>query len=112
MTKKVNVTIAPTAEWALKEIESYKSINTNPSEAANFVDELLLDSVDAITQDPTRYRYNSTLLDKGVRFREWIDAEKGYRVLYEEYNTNVDILLYSSTKQDYESLLYRYNIIR
>ncbi|MDO7832308.1 type II toxin-antitoxin system RelE/ParE family toxin [Providencia sp. CRE-138-0111] len=83
-------------------------------QAAAFVDELLLSSVKAISEDPKPYRPNQMLADNGLLIREWIDITNQYRCLYEfdKQTNNVVILLFISTAQDLEKTLYRHYILK
>lgn len=100
------------AQQCLEDIESFKSGTIGHQLAANFVDNLLIESVVNITQDPQRYRFNAYLLDRGLRLRERLDVEGEYRVLYDFDGANIEILLFVSMKQDFGKLLYRYNILK
>lgn len=115
LKKTVNIRVSETALWSLKDAESFKLSCTNNSEnAAVFIDQLFDSAIDAISQDPTRYRYNAMLADKGIAIRERIDVNSQFRCLYEfnEENNTVDILLFISTKQDIEGMLYRCLILK
>lgn len=96
----------------LEDIESYKSGTIGAQQSASFVDNLLMDSVANILEDPGRYRFNAHLSDRGLMLRERLDVESEYRVLYDFDGTNIEILLFASMKQDYGKLLYRYNILK
>ncbi len=110
--KEQTITLAETAVISLHDIEFFKSQFIGVEAAASFVDELLSRSISVISADPKRYRYNGILADKGVRVREWLDVENGYRCFYDELNTfEIIILLYASMKEDFESALYRHNVI-
>ncbi|WP_186379235.1 type II toxin-antitoxin system RelE/ParE family toxin [Yersinia massiliensis] len=106
------IIIAPAAEWTLKDIESFKSGMMGPVKAAAFVDNLLISSITAISEDPTRYRFNSILSDSGVQFRERLDPDSEYRVIYDYDGQTVEILVFISMKQDLERTLYRYLMFR
>lgn len=112
MSEQYQVVIAPLAEQCLKDIESYKSGTVGAQQAAAFVDNLLMDSVVKISQDPERYRYNAYLSERGLLLRERLDVEGEYRVLYDVLDNTIQILLFVSMKQDFGSLLYRYNILK
>jgi len=71
-----------------------------------------MDSVDNISQDPERYRYNAYLSERGLLLRERLDVEGEYRVLYDFVDNTIQILLFVSMKQDFGNLLYRYNILK
>ncbi|MGG6196530.1 hypothetical protein ACQV2B_20950 [Pantoea allii] len=58
MSQKYQVLISPLAEQCLKDIKSYKSGTVGAQQAATIVDNLLMESVAKIVQDPERYRYN------------------------------------------------------
>ncbi|SQA98647.1 Uncharacterised protein [Cedecea neteri] len=82
------------------------------TEAAKRIDDLLLRSVSAISLDPARYRFNGILADKGIRILEWLDTDNEYRCFYDDSDPcRVVILLYASMKEDFESALYRHNVI-
>jgi plasmid stabilization system protein ParE len=112
VSEQYQVVIAPLAEHCLREIESYKSGTVGAQQAAAFVDNLLMDSVEKILQDPERYRYNAYLSERGVMLRERLDTEGDYRVLYDLQGDTIQILLFVSMKQDFGNLLYRYNILK
>ncbi|MBQ0268220.1 MULTISPECIES: type II toxin-antitoxin system RelE/ParE family toxin [Providencia] len=114
MEQPYTVTLAETALWSLQDVESFKINFMSSVQAAAFVDELLLSSVRAISEDPKRYRPNQMLADNGLLIRERIDAISQYRCLYEfdMQTNNVVILLFISTAQDLEKTLYRYYILR
>jgi hypothetical protein len=61
-----------------------------------------------------RYRYNAMLADKGISIRERLDPDNQYRCLYDfdEQNGVIEILLFVSTKQDLEKMLYRYLVVK
>lgn len=110
--KEYAITLANTAVLSLQDIEFFKSQFVGEKAAAAFIDSLLLRSVAAISQDPTRYRINGTLADKGVRIREWLDVENEYSCFYDHNNHDeISILLYASMKEDFESALYRHSVI-
>ncbi len=111
MTRQFRVSIAPMAEWTLKDIESFKSDTHGAKLAAEFVDKLLQDSVAAILQDPIRYRYSHLLSQRGLNLRERLDPESEYRVLYDFDGKTVHILMFLSMKQDFTTTLYRYQIL-
>ncbi|WP_032250922.1 hypothetical protein, partial [Escherichia coli] len=79
-----------------------------------WADDLLASSVKAISQDPARYRYNAMLADKGISIRERLDPDNQYRCLYDfdEQNGVIEKLLFVSTKQDLEKMLYRYLVVK
>lgn len=52
MSKQYQVSIAPLAEQCLRDIESYKCGTVGAHQAASFVDNLLMESVAHIMQDP------------------------------------------------------------
>ena len=58
------------AENCLKEIESIAIDNYPSNEIAAFIDGLVERNYDAIAHQPNLYRFNSTLLDFGVKFQE------------------------------------------
>lgn len=115
MKKPLDILFSETAIWSLKDAESFKlNYTQNSQEAALFIDDLFNSTVTAISQDPTRYRYNAMLADKGILIRERIDIDSQFRCLYEfnQQNNTVNILLFISTKQDLKSTLYRYLILK
>lgn len=112
MSSQFTVLIAPIALQCLENIESYRSGFIGPQQAASFVDTLLTESVANIVEDPRRYRFNALLSDRGLMLRERLDVESEYRVLYDFDGTNIEILLFVSMKQNFETLLYRYNILK
>lgn len=112
MSQKYQVLISPLAEQCLKDIESYKSGTVGAQQAATMVDNLLMESVTKIVQDPERYRYNVYLSDRGLMLRERLDVDGEYRVLYDFDGSAVHILLVISMRQDFGKLLYRYNILK
>ncbi len=112
MSIQFSIVVAPVAQQCLADIESYKSGKIGAQQAATFVDNLLMESVTNITQDPERYRFNVYLSDRGLMLRERLDVESEYRVLYDFDGTNIEILLFVSMKQDFGRLLYRYNILK
>ncbi|MBP1039026.1 type II toxin-antitoxin system RelE/ParE family toxin [Serratia fonticola] len=111
-TDTFSITVAPVAYQCLADIESYKSGTVGAQQAANVVDNLLMDSVAHIIQDPERYRFNVTLSDRGLMLRERLDVDSEYRVLYDFDGKTIEILLFVSMKQDFGTLLYRYNILK
>lgn len=70
MPQEIRFTVAPAAEWSLKDIESYKSGTIGAVAAGMFVENLLLSSLAAIADDPARYRFNAVLAGMGVRLHE------------------------------------------
>lgn len=112
MSEQYQLVIAPLAEQCLKDIESYKCGTVGAQQAAAFIDNPLMDSVDNISQDPERYRYNAYLSERGLLLRERLDVEGEYRVLYDFVDNTIQILLFVSMKQDFGNLLYRYNILK
>lgn len=114
MANSFNVTIAEAALWSLQDAESFKSNYTDSVQAASWADDSLASSVKAISQDPARYRYNAMLADKGISIRERLDPDNQYRCLYDfdEQNGVIEILLFVSTKQDLEKMLYRYLVVK
>lgn len=110
--KEHTITLTETAVISLQDIEFFKSQFIGVDAAATFIESLLLRSVAAISEDPTRYRINGILADKGVRIHEWLDVENEYRCFYDQNNrSEISILLYASMKEDFESALYRHNVI-
>jgi len=112
LSQKYQVLISPLAEQCLKDIESYKSGTVGAQQAATIVDNLLMESVAKIVQDPERYRYNVYLADRGLLLRERLDVDGEYRVLYDFDGSAIHILLVISMKQDFGKMLYRYNILK
>lgn len=112
MTRQFRISVAPLAEWTLKDIESFKSTTIGGSLAAEFVDRLLMDSVAAIMQDPERYRFSHLLSQRGLNLRERLDPDSDYRVLYDFDGKTVQILMFLSVKQDFVTTLYRYQIMK
>jgi len=112
MSPQFKVSIAPLAEWTLKDIESFKSTTIDAKLAAEFVDALLMDSVAAIMQDPERYRFSHLLSQRGLNLRERLDPNSDYRVLYDFDGKNVQILIFLGMKQDFVTTLYRYQIVK
>ena len=112
MSQKYRVLISPLAEQCLKDIESYKSGTVGAQQAATMVDNLLMESVTKIVQDPERYRYNVYLANRGLLLRERLDVDGEYRVLYDLDGSAIHILLVISMRQDFGKMLYRYNIMK
>ncbi|WP_347449317.1 type II toxin-antitoxin system RelE/ParE family toxin [Pantoea stewartii] len=112
MSQKYQVLISPLAEQCLKNIESYKSGTVGAQQAATIVDNLLMESVTKIVQDPEIYRYNAYLSDRGLMLRERLDVDGEYRVIYDFDGSAVHILLVISMRQDFGKMLYRYNILK
>ncbi|ADP09973.1 hypothetical protein EJP617_02920 [Erwinia sp. Ejp617] len=112
MSKQYSIAVAPVAYQCLQDIESFKSGSIGTPQAASFVERLFLDSVKNIKEDPERYRYNAHLSDRGLMLRERLDVESEYRVLYDFDGEHIEILLFISMKQDFDKLLYRYNILK
>lgn len=109
---RYEVSVAEVAFWSLQDIESFNAPRFGTEQAADFVDSLLSESVEAIKEDPERYRFNARLADKGVKLRERITPDGKYLTLYDFDGKVVEILLFMSTKQDLEGLLHRYMIVR
>lgn len=114
MDHPYTITLAETALWSLQDIESFKTHYMSSEQAATFIDNLLLSSLKAISEDPKRFRPNQMLADKGILIRERIDVDSQYRCLYEfdAQTNNVIILLFVSTQQDLEKTLYRYYVLK
>lgn len=110
--KNYKITISESALLSIQEAESFKLQKTTPAEAYEWADSLFRTSIEAISQDPARYRCNTMLADKGLNIRERIDVDSQYRCLYDfnRESGDVEILLFISTKQDLEKMLYRYMI--
>ncbi len=66
MSEQYQLVIAPLAEQCLKDIESYKCGTVGAQQAAAFIDNPLMDSVEKISQDSERYRYNGYLSERGL----------------------------------------------
>ncbi|MCL2894068.1 type II toxin-antitoxin system RelE/ParE family toxin [Brenneria tiliae] len=105
------VVLAQSAFDSLREIEFYKSAIIGPQQAAIFVDDLIDRSVASISRSPALYKFNPDLADKGIQVREWLDIHHGYRCFYDDRGPEIEILLYASTRQDFEAALYRHSII-
>lgn len=112
MSNQYSILVAPLAQQCLADIESYKGGTIGVQQASGFVDNLLMDSVANIIQNPERYRFNVYLSDRGLMLRERLDVAGEYRVLYDFDGKNIEILLFVSMKQDFGKLLYRYNILK
>ncbi|WP_210502145.1 type II toxin-antitoxin system RelE/ParE family toxin [Pantoea ananatis] len=112
MSQRYQVLISPLAEQCLKDIESYKSGTAGAQQAATMVDNLLMESVSKIVQDPEIYRYNVYLADRGLLLRERLNVDGEYRVLYDFDGSSIHILLVISMRQDFGKMLYRYNILK
>ena len=112
MSKQYSIEVAPMAQQCLQDIESYKGGTIGAQRAAELVDNLLMDSVKNIMEDPERYRFNAHLADRGLMLRERLDVESEYRVLYDFDGEHIEILLFVSMKQDFDKILYRFNILK
>ncbi|ADU68212.1 hypothetical protein [Pantoea sp. At-9b] len=112
MPHPFRINIAPLAEWTLKDIESFKSATIGAKLAAEFVDQLFLDSLAAISEDPTRYRFNHHLSQRGLSVRERLDPDSEYRMLCEFDGETIQVLMFCSMKQDFDTTLYRYQILK
>ncbi|GIU13908.1 type II toxin-antitoxin system RelE/ParE family toxin [Shewanella morhuae] len=110
--QQYDVKVSEVALWSLQDIESFNAPRFGSEQVADFVDNLLLTSVKSIKEDPSRYRFNARLADKGVKLRERITSDGNYLILYDFDGKSVDILLFMSTKQDLEALLHRYMILK
>lgn len=110
--RQFRIAIAPMAEWTLKDIESYKIGTIGAKLAAEFVDNLLMNAVAAIMQDPLRYRFSHQLSQRGLNLRERLDPDSEYRVLYGFDGKTVQIMMFLSMKQDFVTTLYRYQILK
>jgi len=96
----------------LAEIEAFGIIKGHsPEEAGNFVDDLLIRSTTAISQNPRMFHYSPRLVDFGLKMRERLD-ETSHWCLYEVAGDTVFIMLYVHTRQDLVRALYRHHIIR
>ncbi len=105
---KVNFT--ESALRCLLEIESYGTESYTVDEVAVFTEGLVTRNSKAISEHPEMYRYNTTLLDFGVRFQERLDSS--YRCLYQVIDEQIYIMLLLHTKQDLVSALYRHQILK
>jgi len=105
------VVITEAAFTCLQDIESFKSNVIGADEAASLADEVLMESVSAISEDPLRYRVCTQLADYGLQVRERIDRH-GYRTLYEVKDDVAQIILVLHTRQDIVLALYRHMILR
>ncbi|KTS70656.1 hypothetical protein [Pantoea stewartii] len=112
MSNQFTIKVAPIAELSLRDIECHKGLIIGKQHAADFVERLLMDSVNKIMEDPERYHFNVLLSDRGLMLRERLDVDGEYRVLYDFDGTNVEILLFVSMKQNFLNQLYRYNILK
>lgn len=112
MSKQYSIEVAPVAHQCLQDIESYKSGTIGAQRAAELVENLLMDSVKNIMEEPERYRFNAHLSDRGLMLRERLDVESEYRVLYDFDGEHIEILLFVSMKQDFDKMLYRLNILK
>ncbi|TKI02148.1 type II toxin-antitoxin system RelE/ParE family toxin [Martelella alba] len=112
MSDHYSIEVAPMAQQCLQDIESYKSGTIGAERAAELVDNLLMDSIKNIMEDPERYRFNAHLSGRGLMLRERLDVESEYRVLYDFDRKHIEILLFISMKQDFDKQLYRYNILK
>lgn len=106
------IDVTEVALWSLQDIESFNMTIFGAEQSADFVDDLLNESVAAIAEDPSRYKFSARLADKGVRLRERISPDGKYITLYDFDGEAVEILLFMSTRQDLESLLHRYMIVK
>ncbi|MBC8952752.1 type II toxin-antitoxin system RelE/ParE family toxin [Xenorhabdus sp. PB62.4] len=106
-----NIRLTGMAVRCLEHIESFNALEFSPQKAAEITEQLINESIAAIAEDLQRYRFNASLLDFGVFIRERLDADKGYRVLYEIKGDLIYILLFLSTKQDLAKALYRHQIL-
>jgi len=111
VSQQFNVIIAPLAVQSLSDIESYKSGFIGAQRAMELVDFMLGDAIEAIEQDPLRYRFNFLLQNRGLLLRERLDVDNEYRVLYDFDGQSIKILMFVSMKQDFEKQLYRYNLL-
>lgn len=107
-----SITLAETVATSLQNLAFFKAQVMGNNEAAKLIDGLLLRSVSAISLDPARDWFNGILADKGIRIREWPGTDNEYRCFYDDGDPRrVVILLYASMKEDFESALYRHNVI-
>ncbi|KHT26605.1 hypothetical protein [Pectobacterium carotovorum] len=113
MASSYTIKVAPTAVWSLQDAESYKSHYIGIEQAATWSESLFLTSIQAISQDPARYRHNAILSAKGIALRERLSIEDDFRCLYDvdEEHRVIEILLFISMKQDLEKMLYRYYVL-
>ena len=112
MLNQYTIEVSEMAVQCLKDIESYKSDFIGAERAADLVDNLLNDSVTNIMEDPERYRFNPHLSELGLMVRERLDVETEHRVLYHFDGSHIEILLFVNMKQDFQKMLYRYNILK
>lgn len=112
MTSQYTIEVSEIAVQCLQDIESYKSDFIGSDRAAVLVENLLNDSVMNIMEDPERYRFNPHLSELGLMLRERLDVETEHRVLYHFDGSHIEILLFVNMKQDFQKMLYRYNILK
>ncbi|HDS1207844.1 TPA: type II toxin-antitoxin system RelE/ParE family toxin [Shewanella algae] len=108
----LNTVISDVAIWTLEDIESFYTPYIGADRAADLTESLLRDTVSAIEEDPERYRFSARLADKGVRLRERITPDGQFTAIYDFDGETIEVLLFMSTKQDIESLLHRYMIVK
>ena len=111
MPQEIRFTVAPAAEWSLKDIESYKSGTIGAAAAG----------CSWIICCYRLLRQSRTILPAIAStpcWRAWgtvaraIDPDSEYRVIYDYDGQTVEILLFISMKQDLESALYRYLLLQ
>ncbi|GKX60609.1 hypothetical protein [Leminorella grimontii] len=102
------IIITEVAYRSLDVIEYYQALHHDVETAAIMTDSLLTESTNAIATDPSRYGFNQTAAENGLRLRQWFDEKQKHRVLFElAENNTIYIHLYCSTKQNLEQLLYQ-----
>lgn len=104
------VRLTETAFQCLADIESFKTATIGPVDAGHFVDQLLLEAIAKLQEDPKRYRFNATLAEYGLALRERLD-KNGYRTLFEISDNTVYILLFLHTRQDLTRALLRHMLL-
>lgn len=109
-----DVYITKTAEQTLDVIQAYKAARMSLEEAQDFTDDLLERALDAVETNPARYPPDPGALQMGVTLQRWLDVDSQYLCLY-RYFPKEDIVLldiFSSTRQNYLSLLYMIQLSR
>lgn len=108
----MKVEITQFAWNCLADIESF-SLNKGYSaeQAANYVEGLLLRSVEAITNSPESYRYSPRLAEQGLKMRERLD-ETSHWCFFELEGDVISLMMFIDIQQDLSSALYRHLLIR
>ncbi len=108
------VYITRTAEQTLDVIDAYKAIRMPLKEAQAFTTDLLERALDAIETNPTRYPPDPGALQMGITLQRWLDVDSQYLCLYRYFPKEDMALLdiFSSTRQNYLSLLYMVQLSR